>query len=62
MKICTLSEDINNCPFYDKEKRECNNTLHSCGFVRDDFGERNVSQKEEKWFEKYHKDSRPKKS
>ena len=56
---CTLSKDINTCPFCDKENMKCKN-VNSCSFqekteVQD---ERQYNRKE-RWYEKYYKDSKP---
>ena len=29
---CNLPEDINTCPFYDNDKKECANTDNKCSF------------------------------
>ena len=60
----TLSADINNCPFCDKDSMLCKNE-NKCAFKQEKI-EDNISPdgyvRKERWYEKYYKDSRPKKS
>ena len=65
MKLCLLSKDINNCPFCDKEKMECHNDVTGCGFQKCEEIKTEETMdyiRKERWYEKYCKDSRPKKS
>lgn len=55
---CTLSKDINNCPFCDMENMLCDKEDTKCAFQVKE----NEKPKEEKWFEKYYKNSKPKRS
>ena len=57
MAKCTFPKDINNCPFYDKEKMECNNNDNTCSFR--EVIEDTKYERKERWYEKYYKDSRP---
>lgn len=62
MKIlCLLPEDINNCPFFNKEKMECTNTDTKCTFRKesDENIVNNQYIRKERWYEKYYKNSRP---
>lgn len=60
---CTLPADINQCRFYNKDNMECSND-NECSFQESE--EENILTKgyirEERWYEKYYKGSRPKKS
>jgi len=50
---CNLSEDINKCPYFQKNTEECTNE-HKCSFQRKEAsGERDVHKREERWYEKY---------
>lgn len=64
--LCTLSNDINNCPFCDKNTMKCKKSDIKCAFLANEVlnvGMRKDEPKKEKWFEKYYKDgSRPKRS
>lgn len=60
MTRCELSEDINNCPFYNKEKTECLNTKTKCTFRTEENIDviNNQYVRKERWYEKYYKSSR----
>ena len=49
IKKCNLSKEINTCPFCDIKNMICNKEDTKCAFQK----------REEKWFEKYYKDSKP---
>lgn len=56
--ICSLSKDINNCPFCNLDKMECNKDDTKCAFqVKEEQNE--VYKREARWYEKYYKGSRP---
>lgn len=57
MAKCTLPKDINNCPFCNKGKMECNNENNKCSFH--EVVEDTKYERKERWYEKYYKDSRP---
>lgn len=60
MVKCTLSKDINNCPFCDKEKMECHKDDTNCAFRREYKEEPTAKyERKERWYEKYYKNSRP---
>ena len=65
MTLCLLSKDINNCTFCDKDKMECHNKVADCGFKKCEEIKTEETMgyiRKERWYEKYYKDSRPKKS
>ena len=53
--ICALGKEINNCRFCGKNM-ECMNPESGCSYRKDV----TVEEKEERWYEKYYKNSRPK--
>lgn len=56
MYHCSLDENLNKCSFYNKGK--CLNKDNKCGFqIRNT--KLNSQKKEEKWFEKYYRTSKP---
>ena len=60
MKKCSLAEDINECQYFDKKNKECNNP-GKCSFQEDVVEESLNHQeyiREERWYEKYHKGTR----
>lgn len=61
MKKCNLSKEINNCPFCNKEKMECNNENTQCTFREREIEGNKKYVRQDRWYEKYYKDSRPKK-
>lgn len=55
-KKCSLPEDINKCPFCNKEKMECKiQTGKTCAFQYDDSVVKDNYVRQERWFEKYYK-------
>lgn len=53
---CTLSEDINKCPFCNKEKMECHNE-HECTFQGKEEEKKSAGYvRKERWYEKYYRD------
>lgn len=58
MKKCKLNPDFNNCPHFQKEKFGCNYDI-KCSFQVDDgIMETKPYEREERWYEKYHKGTR----
>ena len=59
MARCELSEDINNCPFCNKEKMECLNDKTKCAFHTEENIDvaNNQYVRKERWYEKYYKTS-----
>lgn len=53
--ICALPEEINNCQFCTPDM-SCTNPDPGCGFRK----EERTEAKQEKWFEKYYKNSKAK--
>ena len=55
MARCELSEDINNCPFCNKEKMECLNDKTKCAFHTEENIDvaNNQYVRKERWYEKY---------
>lgn len=54
--ICTLAEDINQCPHYNRETQTCNSGPEECGFYKKIEVERQPkAPKRAKWFEQYMK-------
>lgn len=53
---CTLPEDINTCPFCDKDRMECNNKKN-CSFKEneDDQITKDKYVRQKRWYEKYYK-------
>lgn len=52
---CTLSIEVNNCPFCDRNKMECSNEK-SCAFqVDENIPTKNKYVRKERWYEKYYK-------
>lgn len=67
MKKCKLDKSVNKCEFFEKNCR-CNNA-NKCSFqevepedVEDATVGNNGYVRKERWYEKYYKNSRPKKS
>lgn len=50
---CTLEEDINSCPYYDKESSECRNN-DPCSFSIQSGEETSKYVRKERWYEKYY--------
>lgn len=57
IKKCNLSKEINTCPFCDIENMICNKKDTKCAFQERERVKADI--KEEKWFEKYYKGSKP---
>ena len=57
--ICTLPQDVNSCPYYNKGK--CKDNKSSCSFKKDSGEDKTYRPYErgERWYEKYYKNSRP---
>lgn len=53
--ICTLSPDINTCPYYSPETEGCQKPEGECLFLEKLQTEPPRSERREKWFEKYHR-------
>ena len=54
---CTLPQDINLCPHYDKPNSSCNNPSN-CSFqenVQEDMMPYNGYVRQERWYEKYYR-------
>lgn len=51
---CTLPKEINECPFYDKEKLLCNNQ-NSCSFQKKEEVKPSGYVRKERWYEQYYK-------
>ena len=51
---CGLSEDINKCPFYDKNSKSCNNK-DKCSFQDTGNINNNEYVRKERWYEKYYR-------
>lgn len=52
---CSLSLEINNCPFCNKEQMECGN-MSSCAFqVAESEKQKEKYIRKERWYEKYYK-------
>lgn len=51
---CSLAEDINKCPFYEKKSMSCMNEKH-CTYQYEDSKENNLYERKERWYEKYYK-------
>lgn len=54
MKKCNLDRDINECPYYDKEKEICINE-NTCSFQVSDEEIVEKYERKERWYEKYYK-------
>ena len=52
---CTLSENINNCPFCNKDKMECNNEKNCAFQEKDVIQEKEKYIRKERWYKKYYK-------
>ena len=61
MKRCLLEKDINHCGSYDAALGLCMAENVSCSFQEKDKPGQPFSEREraEKWYEKYHKGTRP---
>lgn len=60
MKKCDLEESINKCQYFDKKSKGCNNP-EKCSFQIDnteEITENHSYVREERWYEKYHKNTR----
>lgn len=57
IRKCNLSKEINTCPFCNIENMICNKEDTKCAFQEKE--KVKTDKKEEKWFEKYYKDSKP---
>lgn len=60
VKKCSLAENINECQYFDKKSKGCNNS-GKCSFQIDN--EETIANehgyiREERWYEKYHKGTR----
>ena len=53
--ICTLSPDVNSCPYYSQGK--CNDNNTNCSFRKDESEDKTYRPYErgERWYEKYYK-------
>ena len=62
--LCTFAPDINECSYFVKDGAKCKKK-NNCAYKREKI-EGNISPdgyvQKERWYEKYYKDSRPKKS
>ena len=54
MAKCSLSKDINTCPFCDLETMKCNDTAQKCAFRVDD-KHTDKYVRTERWYEKYYR-------
>lgn len=52
---CTLSIEVNECPFYNKDKMECNNQ-NRCTYQENENAQpKEKYVRQERWYEKYYK-------
>lgn len=49
--MCTFDENINNCPNYDRTKKECTDSNTKCSFAKEKVT--NKYMRKERWYEKY---------
>lgn len=49
--MCTFDEDINNCPNYDRTKKECTDSNTKCSFAKEEVTDKYM--RKERWYEKY---------
>lgn len=54
--ICTLSKELNNCPYFDGTQH-CKSPETSCGMLRIQEADKKYVRKE-RWYEKYYKSNR----
>lgn len=55
---CTLSVEVNNCPFCNKDNMECNNNKN-CAFQMDKNSPvKDKYVRQERWYEKYYKNNK----
>ena len=53
---CNLSEDINKCPFYNKDDKSCSNRKNNkCSFLVKEIKKQETGyERKPRWYEKYY--------